>query len=44
MNDLQEEISAAIESSGFELYPDNQQQLWEALQNIVALGFANRTP
>lgn len=43
LNDLQEEVSAVIENSGFELDPDNQQQLWEALQNIAAPGFANRT-
>ncbi|KAB2773243.1 DUF2793 domain-containing protein [Brucella anthropi] len=42
MNDIQEEICAVIENSGLELDPENQQQLWEALQGIVAPGFANR--
>ncbi len=43
LNDIQEEICAVIENSGFELDPLNQQQLWEALQSIVAPGFANRS-
>lgn len=43
LNDVQEEICAVIENSGFVLDPDNQQQLWEALQSIAAPGFANRT-
>lgn len=42
LNDVQEEICAVIEKSGFELDPENQQQLWEALQSIAAPGFANR--
>lgn len=44
LNDIQEEICAVIENSGFELDPENQQQLWEALLSISAPGFANRTP
>ncbi|KAB2772181.1 DUF2793 domain-containing protein [Brucella anthropi] len=44
MNDVQEEICAVIENAGLVLDPENQQQLWEALQNIAAPGFANRTP
>jgi len=43
LNDVQEEICAVIENSGFELDPANQQQLWEALQSIAAPGFANRS-
>lgn len=42
LNDWQEEICAVIENSGFVLDPENQQQLWEALQSIAAPGFANR--
>lgn len=42
LNDVQEEICAVIENSGFVLDPENQQQLWEALQSIAAPGFANR--
>ncbi|MRN48110.1 DUF2793 domain-containing protein, partial [Brucella sp. 10RB9212] len=42
LNDVQEEICAVIENSGFALDPQNQQQLWEALQSIAAPGFANR--
>nr|WP_278521071.1 DUF2793 domain-containing protein [Brucella anthropi] len=44
LNDVQEEICAVIENAGLVLDPDNQQQLWEALQSIAAPGFANRTP
>lgn len=44
LNDLQEEICAVIEKSGFELNSGNQQQLWEALQAMIAPGFGNRTP
>ena len=44
LNDVQEEICAVIENAGLVLDPENQQQLWEALQNIAAPGFANRTP
>lgn len=44
LNDLQEEICAVIEKSGLVLDPENQQQLWEALQLISAPGFANRSP
>ncbi|NNV20642.1 DUF2793 domain-containing protein [Ochrobactrum pseudogrignonense] len=43
LNDVQEEICSVIENSGFALDPENQQQLWEALQSIAAPGFANRT-
>jgi len=42
LNDMQEEICAVIENAGFALDPQNQQQLWEALQSIAAPGFANR--
>ena len=42
LNDVQEEICAVIESAGLTLDPQNQQQLWEALQSIAAPGFANR--
>ncbi|NKC04296.1 DUF2793 domain-containing protein [Ochrobactrum haematophilum] len=44
LNDMQEEICAVIENSGFELNSENQQQLWEALQTIAAPGFSNRLP
>ena len=43
LNDVQEEICSVIENSGFALDPENQQQLWEALQSIAAPGFANRS-
>lgn len=43
LNDVQEEICAVIENAGLTLDPQNQQQLWEALQSIAAPGFANRT-
>jgi len=42
LNDVQEEICAVIENSGFVLDPENQQQLWDALQSVAAPGFANR--
>jgi len=44
LNDIQEEICAVIEKAGFDLDPENQQQLWEALLQIAAPGFANRSP
>lgn len=43
LNDVQEEICAVIEGAGLTLDPQNQQQLWEALQSIAAPGFANRS-
>ncbi|NNV23920.1 DUF2793 domain-containing protein [Ochrobactrum pseudogrignonense] len=42
LNDVQEEICAVVENAGLVLDPENQQQLWEALQLIAAPGFANR--
>ena len=43
LNDVQEEICMVIENAGLTLDPQNQQQLWEALQSIAAPGFANRS-
>lgn len=42
LNDVQEEICAVVENAGLVLDPENQQQLWEALQLVAAPGFANR--